>query len=163
MKRISIFLFAAALLFVAGNGFAPNHKAPFAITGCDLKVDDMSLSIAADAYGKNSLTHFKVKITRNGKQEAFGIAKLDFLKMPKNSFSLRVPLSSQLKSGLEYKVFVEAYTNTEGVVKENFSDMAAAGSSSNSFFKKDFSPMPELNELRNSIGAISIKREMEIN
>lgn len=163
MKRLSIFLLAAALLFVAGNGFVPNHKAPFSITGCNLKVDDMNLIIKPGDYNLNSPIHFKVRLMQKKHQVAFGVAKLELLKMPSETFSIRVPLSSQLRSKSGYDVLIEAYADVDGSVKQNFSNVQADGVSSNNFFNKEFVPIPELRELRNSIGAISVKREMGIN
>ncbi|MDN5280299.1 MAG: hypothetical protein PWR01_4264 [Clostridiales bacterium] len=164
MKRLSVFLLVAALFFIAGNGFAPNSRQEsIKISGCELNVDEMGLLIEPDKVGPTSPVSFNVRVVQDDKVVSIGMARLEMLNLPARRFSVRVPLSQQLKSGQSYQIFVIAENNSKERIEKEFIQVKAEGSSSKNFFTRKFSPIPELKELRESIGAICVKTEMGIN
>ncbi|GAB4274531.1 MAG: hypothetical protein Kow0029_14980 [Candidatus Rifleibacteriota bacterium] len=162
MKRIGAFLIVATLLFFVGSGFSTVTKAPVEIFGCNLKIEEVNLVLKSlKTDGANPL-NLSVNVLNNGKMAAKGFVRLDWLNMPAGVFSVDIPLTAKLQKNAIYDVCVVADTRDNFSIKGGFKNQSPRGSSSNSFFERNFQPLPELNELRNSIGAISIRKEMGI-
>lgn len=163
MKRLSLFLIAAGLLFFAGNGFVTVTDSPLIVDGCLLNIEDLTLQVRPTKDGLNEPVNIHVVVSEHNKAQAVGFARLELLQLPETGLSLRIPLSEELKKNRDYQVKVVARTASEKIVENEFSSLPAQGSSSNSFFKRQFNPLPELSELRNSIERISPRSQMRIN
>lgn len=163
MKRLGLFLVTAMLLFVAGNGFVKVEVTPLQISDCILGVDDMVLHVMPGTQMLAEPVNINVSIFAGEKVRAVGFTRLETLGLPANGLKLSIPLSASLKKNLGYKVQVVAKSASEKTVEFNAADMFSTGTSSNSFFKRKFDPMPEIYDIRHGIDKFAPRAEMRIN
>lgn len=163
MKRLSIFLLAAGLLFFAGNGFVTVEDVPLIIDGCQLNIEDISLQIRPGTIALHEPVNIHAYVSEKDKVQAVGFVRLEILQLPTGGMSVRIPLSVELRKNRDYQVRIVARTVSEKFIENEFASLAALGSSSNSFFKREFNPMPEISDIRNSIEKISPRAQMRIN
>jgi hypothetical protein len=161
MKPTAIFLICATILFIAGTGFAPENDAPFEITDCALKVDQALLIIEPTNKKFHVPANFRISILQNDKEVALGFTRLELLKLPEKSFSISIPLSTELAQGKEYSIKIQAQAGNKISFNKDFATRKARGTSSGSFFRRAFQPIPELAQIRESI--ICVRSEIGIN
>jgi|GEM_PF-1641275 len=162
MKRLMIFLVLAGVFFMAGNGFVAVDVSPVVIAGCDLRVDKLLVVLEPGNLELFKPVSINAEISNGEKNVALGFARVETLKIPENGMTFELPLSQELAHNRNYQVKISVGNKSEGAQK-TFFGLSASGSSSNSFFNRNFNPLPELVEIRNAIKPEPARNQMRIN
>lgn len=160
MKRIFILIFTAALLVVAISGFKTVEKKAVEILDCQLAADVANFKILPGSYYRQGSVSLRVSITNGREEVAAGFKKLELLQIPREGINFRVPLSTRLKSHLNYKVVLAVNSVDADNIDIVWPTLGVRGTCSTDFFEKKFKPITEPSDLRNQLSAATVRKNL---